>query len=378
MEQLIQTWLQCIDNRSWNLNSFNLFSIPLKEESFVNFHKESELLSSLVAKYGVSPDEKPVRDFILTQLPKWAKPIIDEKGNIVLKFGKGKQLIAFVAHMDEVGFQVDSILNDGRLVLSDVGGFFNWAWEAQGALVHVGNKDITGVFEPRNNYFQATKRYNNGPQLVYAGFNSKEEAINAGVHPGLTTVTMPKKMIRLSENKATARGFDDRVGCAALLLALKDLNPDQLPYTVTFVWSVGEETGLVGSTYAEKYLKDVSIGYPIDTYVSSDAPMESKIFGYCPLGNGAVIRVLESINFVSRNNLNYLQNLSAKSHIKVQYGMTAGGTDGQGFLSNGIPSIPLSWPGRYSHSPIEVMDFNDMKSLIQLIKTIMLDRSINK
>ena len=183
-------------------------------------------------------------------------------------------------------------------------------------------------------------------------------------------------MIQLSETKATARGFDDRVGCAALLLALENLDPNQLPFKVTFVWSIGEETGLVGSTYAEKYLKDVSVGYPIDTYVSSDAAMESKLFGYCPLGNGAVIRVLESINFISRINLKKLQNLSEKNAIKIQYGMTVGGTDGQGFLSNGIPSVPLSWPGRYSHSPIEIMDFNDMKSLIQLIKAIMMDHTL--
>jgi putative aminopeptidase FrvX len=101
--------------------------------------------------------------------------------------------------------------------------------------------------------------------------------------------------------------------------------------------------------------------------------MESKQFGYCPLGNGAVIRVLESVNFIDRSHLHYLQDLSTKNKIKTQYGMTIGGTDGQGFLSYGIPSVPLSWPGRYSHSPVEVMDFNDMGSLVQLIQAIMKD-----
>ena len=377
VEQLVKTWLNCVENKPWDIISLHTFSMPIKEESFTSFQKEAKLLSTLVSKYGVNPDEKPVRDFILTQLPKWARPIIDDKGNIVLNFGQGKEHIAFVAHMDEVGFLVDSILNDGRLALKDVGGFFNWAWEAHGALVHLSNKDIAAVFEPRKNYLQATKRFNNEvPIFVNAGFNSKEEALSAGIKLGFTTVTMPKKMIQLSETKATARGFDDRVGCAALLLALENLDPNQLPFKVTFVWSIGEETGLVGSTYAEKYLKDVSVGYPIDTYVSSDAAMESKLFGYCPLGNGAVIRVLESINFISRINLKKLQNLSEKNAIKIQYGMTVGGTDGQGFLSNGIPSVPLSWPGRYSHSPIEIMDFNDMKSLIQLIKAIMMDHTL--
>lgn len=377
IDQLIQAWLKCVENKSWNITPLKSFSIPEKEASFTGFHREADLLSSLIAQYGVNPNEKPVRDFILSKLPQWSKPVVDEKGNIVLSFGKGKQHIAFVAHMDEVGFIVDSILNDGRLAIKDVGGFFNWVWEGHAALVHTTEKDIAAVFEPRNNYLSATKRFNNGvPILIYAGFNSREDAIAVGIKPGLTSVTMPKKMIRLSETKATARGFDDRAGCAALLLALNNLHPDEVPYTVTFVWSVGEETGLVGSTYAEKYLKDVSIGFPIDTYVSSDAPMESKIFGYCPLGNGAVIRVLESINFISRNNLHLLQSLAEKNNIKIQYGMTAGGTDGQGFLSYGIPSVPLSWPGRYSHSPIEIMDFSDINSLVQLIKAIMLDRTI--
>jgi putative aminopeptidase FrvX len=373
VHQLMQAWLKKVENKNWEITAVKQFAIPEKQASFVHYNQETNLLADLVATYGVSPNEKPVREFILSQLPKWTNPTVDKKGNIVVKFGKGKQHIAFVAHMDEVGFLVDSILDDGRLSLKEVGGFFNWIWEGHTALVHTDNKDINAVFEPRNNYMTATKRYNSGtPLLVYAGFNSRADAIAAGVKQG-SSVTMPKKMIRLSEHKATARGFDDRVGCAALLLALNNIHPDDLPYTVSFVWSVGEEAGLVGSTYAENFLKDVTMGFPIDTYVSSDAPMESKIFGYCPLGSGAVIRVLESINFMSRSSLNTLKSIAEKNKIKVQYGMTAGGTDGQGFLSNGIPSVPLSWPGRYSHSPIEVMDYSDMNNLVQLIRAIMLD-----
>ncbi len=377
-ESLSKLFLNSIENKNWELESLKNYSNPVVNFKYSSFQKEEILLSNLISKYGVYPDEKPVRDFVLSKLPTWAKPKVDEKGNIILEFGNGPKHIAFVAHMDEVGFQVDSILNDGRLALKEIGGFFNWVWEGHSALVHLGNKDINAVFEPRANYLTENKRHITGaPLIVNAGFASKQEAVAAGVKPVFTTVTMPKKMIRLSESKATARGFDDRVGCAALLLALENLNPNTLPYKVTFVWSVGEEAGLVGSTYAEQFLKDVSIGYPIDTYVSSDAPMESKIFGYCPLGNGAIIRVLESINFVNRENLNHLQKLANSKLVKVQYGMTVGGTDGQGFLANGTPSVPLSWPGRYSHSPIEVMDFNDMKSLVQLINAIMFDSSKN-
>jgi putative aminopeptidase FrvX len=247
----------------------------------------------------------------------------------------------------------------------------NWLWEAQPALIHVNGNPIDGVFEPRADYKTAIKRSFTEPLTVNAGFTSKNQAEEAGIREGSTTVTMPKKMIRLSENRATARGFDDRVGCAALLMSLSDINPDLLSQKVTFIWSVEEETGLSGSSFAAKNLSNATTVFPIDTYVSSDDPYSNETFANCPLGNGAVIRVLESINFISRANLKETQSLAAQNKIKVQYGMTAGGTDGQAFLGYGIPSIPLSWPGRYSHSPIEVMDYRDMNNLVLLIKALL-------
>ena len=368
---LARSWLDAVENRDWSLASLGAPATKLDGKVYSDFTAQNSLLGRLIAVYGVSGSEKPVRDFILSQLPSWAKPATDGKGNIVLTFGKGPH-IAFVAHMDEVGYVVDSIREDGTLILRQRGGFFNSVWEGHAAIVHADN-EIPAVFEPRSNYMTATARSIVFPPAVFAGFISRAQALQAGIKEGLTTVTMPKKMIRLSEDKAVARGFDDRAGCAALLLALRTLKPAEIPFKITFVWSVGEETGLTGSTYAADSLKDLRVVYPIDTYVSSDDPVEPHIFAYCPLGSGAVIRVLESINFVSRENLRRMQTLAARNKIAIQYGMTAGGTDGQGFLKYDIPSVPLSWPGRYSHSPVEILDFRDLNSLVHLIEAIIAD-----
>lgn len=376
VQQLIQVWLRSVEDKEWTTASLTKPTINISTATFKTFENENTITKKLISLYGVSGDEGAVRTFILSQLPSWTKPVTDAKGNIILTFGKGKQHIAFVAHMDEVGYIVDTIRADGKLILKTAGGFFNSIWEGHAAIVHTKNKEIAALFEPRLNYLKATSR-NNGDfnPIVFAGFTSKKQAMEAGIIAGETTVTMPKQMIRLSENKATARGFDDRAGCAALLLALQNIKPEELPFTVTFVWSVGEEVGLIGSSFAAKKLQDLSIVYPIDTFVSSDDPVDPKIYAHCPLGNGAVIRVIESINFINRENLHYIQSLAKKNNIKTQYGITAGGTDGQGFLKYDIPSVPLSWPGRYSHSPIEVMDFRDMNNLVRLIKAIILDKT---
>ena len=332
----------------------------------------AKLLAGLVGQYGVSTAETPVREFIARQLPAWAKPKVDQAGNLTLTFGQGKRHLVFVAHMDEVGFMVDSIRPDGRLVLSLKGGAFPWLWEAQPAVLHTsGQADIAAVFEPRPNYMQATKSTLSAPLTVFAGFTTARQAQTAGIRPGSSTVTMPKQLRPLGPQRAAARGLDDRVGCAALLLSLAKLDPAKLPCRVTYVWSVAEEIGLLGSAFAAQQLQDASVVYPIDTFVSSDAPQESRAFGYCPLGQGAVIRVLENPNFVPRSLVREVHALADRHQIPIQEGMTAGGTDGLEFLNYGIPSVPLSWPGRYSHSPVEVLDYRDMDSLVRLLRVLM-------
>ena len=370
IENLIEHWLTIfgIEKKQGELPLVNSTD---NLHTYTNFQKEHTLVSSLIGQYGVSADENKVRELILSKLPTWAKPSVDSKGNIILTFGQGDEHVVFVAHMDETGYVVDSIKDNGTLILKGRGGMLSWLWEAQASLIHVNGNPIHGVFEPRADYKTALKRLSSEPLSVYAGFASKSEAMAAGIIVGSTTVTMPKKMIRLSENRASARGFDDRVGCAALLMSLSDLNPDLLSKKVTFIWSVEEETGLFGSSFAAKNLSNATTVYPIDTYVSSDDVYSDETFANCPLGNGAVIRVLESVNFISRENIKTVQSLAAKNKIKVQYGMTVGGTDGQAFLGYDIPSIPLSWPGRYSHSPIEVMDYRDMNNLVSLIKALL-------
>lgn len=344
-----------------------------KKTLFKSYSEYESILGELINKYGVSTSENSVRNHIIKKLPSWAKPIVDEKGNLILTFGEGENHKVFVAHMDETGYIVNDIKNDGRLELKILGGMLPWLWEAQPATIHLRHKKITGVFEPRFDYLTSKKRESNFPLNVNAGFLSKSEALEAGVIIGETSITMPKEMIRLNENRVTGRSFDDRVGCAALILALNKINPRELKNKITFVWSVEEEIGLRGAKHSAINLKNATIVHPVDTYVSSDDPYKDESFANAPLGNGAVIRVLESINFVSRENFKMIRKLADDNNIKIQYGMTSGGTDGQPFLSYGIPSVPISWPGRYSHSPIEIMDLRDMNSLVKLIKAVIED-----
>lgn len=324
------------------------------------------VLGDLVTAYGVSGAEASVRDRIRLLLPAWAQPRIDTKGNLLVTFGSGTEHVLFVAHMDEVGFRIATLREDGRLLLQSRGGLYASLWEAQASLVHTDHGPVPAVFEPRLNWHTAERREPAASLSVYVGANSPQEVEALGITIG-QTVTMPKQMLQLGRHRVLARSLDDRVGSTALLLALHRIDVDTLRRRFTFAWVVEEEVGLGGSRILQRALPGVTRVYPVDTFVSSDAPIESRRFAFAPLGRGAVIRAMDSGNIVPRTVIDDIQTLAQSKAIPLQYGMTAGWTDGTPFLAHGVVNVPLSWPGRYSHSPVEVADLRDIEALAQLI-----------
>jgi putative aminopeptidase FrvX len=343
--------------------------LPAIAEAGEGHDEAAGLLASLIARYGVSGAEAPVREEVLRNLPSWAKPETDAKGNVTVTVGSGGLPLLFVAHMDEVGFGVEEVLADGRLRLQPRGGLLRSVWEAQAALVHGDRGDVPAVIEPREDWWTADKAKLPSPLTVYLGLASAREAEALGIHAG-STVTMPKRMFRLGRHRVLARGFDDRVGSTALLLALRRIDPAKLHRRVTFAWSVEEEVGLNGSQVLAERLRDLVEVHPVDTFVSSDSPIESRRFAEALLGRGPVLRAMDNGYLAPRQLIDRFLALAEHDGIPVQVGFTGGATDGMLFLANGAAVLPFSWPGRYSHSPVEVADLRDVESLVRLVVAV--------
>lgn len=344
-------------------------SPPMIVETGEGHEVPAALLRELVARYGVSGAEGPVREEILRHLPTSAKPEIDAQGNVIVTVGKAardQKPILFVAHQDEVGLRVEEVLADGRLRLEKRGGLMSSVWEAQAALVHGDRGPIPAVFVPREDWLKAEHFAPPGSLIADLGVASAKEAEALGVHAG-STVTMPKRMFRLGRHRVLARGFDDRVGTAALLLALGRIDPAKLKRQVIFAWSVGEEVGLDGAKILAERFKDLAEVHAVDTFVSADSPIESKRFADTRLGAGPVLRAMDNGYLAPRELIDRFLGLAARHQIPVQVGFTGGATDGMAFLADGPAILPFSWPGRYSHSPVEVADLRDLEALVDLI-----------
>ena len=334
------------------------------------FSSVAGVLKSLADVPAVSGHERAVREAIVAKLPYWARSRVktDDEGNLILELGPDRDPVMFIAHQDEVGFEITNIAPDGTVSLRTRGGLYPSLWEGQPAQINLdvpGSVPVRGVFQPRET--ATTKQ----PEALTAWFGLDAAALKQlGVVIGMS-VTAEKSAVRLGANRFTARALDDRAGSTALLLAAQRLNPATLRRRVIFAWSVREETGLEGAmALARRYGSSVKRVFSIDTFVSSDSPAETTRFAYAPLGQGAVIRGLDNSAVASPTEIERIISIAKVHGIPLQVGATNGGTDGSDFVRYGAVHVSLSWPGRYSHSPVEVLDLRDLQALERLIHAL--------
>ena len=338
------------------------------------FSNSADLLKSLADISGVSGHEREVLETIMAALPQWARKeaTIDSQGNLIVQSGPKLETnaVQFIAHMDEVGFEVTNIADDGTVSLRTRGGMFQSLWEGQPALLHFdrkGSPAIHGIFVPRDT--ASTKQ----PELLTAWFGIDGSTLKRlGVSVG-QSVTADKHATRLGATRFTARALDDRAGSTALILATRRINPATLKHRLLLSWSVREETGLEGAIgMARTFGQSTKRVFSIDTFVSSDSPAESSRFAFAPLGRGAVIRGLDNSSIADPSEVDRIVRLAQLNQIPLQVGATNGGTDGSEFVPYGAIHVSLSWPGRYSHSPVEVLDLRDLDALTKLITALAL------
>jgi putative aminopeptidase FrvX len=326
----------------------------------------ADIIGRLCDTYGASGHEGAVRDVARSMIPSRIKSSVDTAGNLIVAMGPDRDTTVFIAHLDELGFDVIRIGHDGVVTLKPLGGFYNSLWEGQPALLHTAAGQRIGVFVPR-----ATATVKQPDTLTaWFGVDSAELVRGAGGATGLW-LTGIKRNTRLGATRFSERAIDDRAGVTALVMALGDIDPARLDHKVIFTFSVREETGLDGAVaLAAELGPTVRRVHAVDTFVSSDSPLETGRFAIAPIGDGAVVRALDNSSATPPAEIDRVRRVAAASGIPLQVGVTNGGNDGSAFVRYGGVDVPLAWPLRYSHSPAEVIDLADVHALARLVAAL--------
>lgn len=333
------------------------------------------LLKELCEADGVSGNEKAVRDILLREVQKSADDIkIDTMGNLIV-YKKGEcsdKRIMMSAHMDEVGFIITGITDDGYLRFDTVGGIDTRVIISK--KVRIGKERVAGVIGMKAIHLQKASERESVPAIkdlfIDIGADSKSAAENM-VHIG-DYAAFDTDYAEFGNACIKAKAIDDRAGCAVLLDTLNR----KCKYDRYICFLVQEEVGLRGAQIAAHQIKP-DIALVLESTTCSDV-YGSKEHEYATkLGGGAAVSFMDRSSIVDSNYRKWLYDSAVAAKIPVQYKKTTmGGNDaGAIYISGeGVKTASLSVPCRYLHSPAGVAAKSDIDAMRRIVE-IFIDRA---
>lgn len=335
-----------------------------------------ELFKTLTELPGAPANEHAVRAFMKKELRKYADKVIqDNLGGIFgVKYGEGPKVMV-AGHMDEVGFMVTQITDNGMLRFQPLGGWWNQVLLAQRVQIITEKGNVTGVISsiPPHNLTEEQRRkpMEIKNMLIDIGADDKEDAEKIGVKPGDTVVPATEFEVMANEKKILAKAWDNRYGCGLAIELLKELQNETLPNQLYSGATVQEEVGLRGAQVAANMIQP-DIFYALDASPANDADGDEKAFG--KLGKGALLRIFDRSMVTHRGMREFVLDTAESNNIPYQYFTSQGGTDaGRVHISNhGVPSAVIGICSRYIHTSASIIHVDDYAAakelLIKLVK----------
>ncbi len=331
------------------------------------------LLKEICETPGVPGYEQKVRELITRELKGIADSLTtDNMGNLVaLKKGKSsaKKVMA-AAHMDEIGFIVHHIDDNGFLRFHPLGGFDPKTLTAQRVVVH-GKKDVIGVMGTKPIHLMTAEEKKKHLELndYFIDLGMKKKEVVKLVEVG-NTVTRERELIEMGDC-VNCKSIDNRVAVFILIETLRELKGKNIPYDFYGVFTVQEEVGIRGAQVAAHHI-NAEFSFCIDTTIAFDTPGAKPEESVTKLGEGVGIKVMDSSAICDYRMVKYMKQQADKSKIKWQPELLpAGGTDTAGMqrmAKYGTIAGAVSIPTRHIHSVIEMAHKADIKGNIDLLK----------
>lgn len=287
--------------------------------------------------------------------------------------------ILLFAHMDQLGFVVRKIEQDGRLLIERVGGVPEKALQSRRVVVTAEDgADLPGFIASKSHHATLPHERNKvvriGELHIEAGFESGRDAVEAGVRIGSPVVYRPWAE-RLGTNRVAGSAIDDRAGCAVLLEAAREITQEQERPTVHFLFSVQEEFNLRGALPAVRRLNP-EVAIQVDLALATDTPDIARL-GDVKLGAGPCLGMY---SFHGRGTLNgliphpalvrHFESCAAGAGIGVQRSVHMGALTETAYVQlegGGIACLDVGFPMRYSHTSAEICDLRDLSALARLL-----------
>ena len=326
------------------------------------------LVKELCLRNGVSSGEDEVRAFIREKAAPYAETMrTDALGNLIV-FKKGAKAtgnkLMLTAHMDEVGFIVNDITEDGYLKFAPVGGIDPRV--VIGKRVSVGLGRVQGAIGLKAYHLVSAEEEKNVPKFedMYIDIGARDRAdAEAAVSLG-ALVAFESDAVEFGYGMFNAKAIDDRVGCAVMLKLLEE----ELPMDCTFVFSTQEEVGTRGALGAA-FSVTPEIALVLEGTTAADLPGTDSHRQVAVPGRGPVLSFMDGGTVYDRELFELMRELGEKHQIPWQLKSgISGGNDASAVqrTKEGVRVAAISVAVRYLHAPSSVacvQDFDHMHAL---------------
>lgn len=330
-----------------------------------------KLLEKICQTPGAPGYEKEIRNLILNKIQGLVDKVeLDNMGNIyAIKKGRADKRVMIGAHMDEIGFIVTHIDDNGFVRFHTLGGFDPKTLTAQRVIIH-GKEDVMGVMAAKPIHVMSTEERNKNPKTTdyFIDTGRSKEEIEALIDVG-NPITRERSFIEMGDC-VNSKSLDNRLAVYILIEMFKKLKDTEVPYDIYGVFTVQEEVGIRGANVSAMRVNP-DFGFGLDTTIAYDLPGASAHEKITSLGEGAAIKIMDSSTISDYRMVEFMKQTANRNKIKWQPEvLTAGGTDTAGIqrmTAGGSIAGAVSIPTRHLHQVIEMANKEDIGSCIELL-----------
>ncbi len=342
----------------------------------------NQLLKDLTEAHGVPGYEGPVREVVRTYFAPLGEILQDHIGSLICrKVGEGDApRVMIAAHMDEIGFMVKLITKEGFLKFLTLGGWFDQVLLGQRVIVKTHKGDLVGVIgvkpphmltaEERGKVVQRKDMY------IDVGARSADEAAALGVRPGDPVIPRADFVEMAGGRTLLSKAFDDRVGVALILSALRALQHEKHPNTIYGAATVMEEVGIRGAATSVE-VADPDVAIILEADIAGDVPGVRPEESSVKLGGGPTLLLYDARMIPNLKLRNLVMDLAAELDIPLQLSTIEGGATDGGIIhlyKAGVPTVVLAVPARHIHSHSSIIHRDDYdraeRLLVELLKRL--------
>ncbi|MFN5332756.1 MAG: M42 family metallopeptidase [Bacteroidota bacterium] len=330
------------------------------------------LLKQICEMPGAPGFEKRIRDLVVEVVTPFADEVrIDNLGNVIaLKKGARNpenKRVMVAAHLDEIGFIVSHIDEQGFLRFNTLGGFDPKTLTAQRVIVH-GKKDLIGVMGSKPIHVMTPEEKTKLPKTTdfFIDLGMPKEEVEKYITIG-DPVTRDRELIEMGDC-VNCKSIDNRVAVFIVIEALKQLKHPA--YDVYATFTVQEEVGIRGANVAAHQINP-DFGIALDTTIAFDVPGAAPHEKVTELGKGTAIKIMDAMTICDYRMVAFMKDIASKEAISWQPELlTAGGTDTAGVQrmgKQGAIAGAISIPTRHLHQVIEMAHKKDIADSISLL-----------